>query len=95
MATAKAQLANGNARSLGLVSAGASTQPEMTARGKETPGRFGIYGGRYAPETLMAALEELEGAYEKAKRDRKFQRRLDQLLRTYAGRPRRCFSPAV
>jgi tryptophan synthase beta chain len=52
-----------------------------------TPGRFGPYGGRYVPETLMAALEELECEYEKAKRDRKFQRRLDELLRTYAGRP--------
>jgi tryptophan synthase beta chain len=50
-------------------------------------GRFGVYGGRYVPETLMAALEELECAYEKAKRDRSFQRRLDELLRTYAGRP--------
>ena len=51
------------------------------------PGRFGVYGGRYVPETLMAALEELERAYEKAKRDPKFQQRLDQLLKTYAGRP--------
>ncbi len=51
------------------------------------PGRFGPYGGRYVPETLMAALEELEREYEKAKRDRKFQQRLDQLLKTYAGRP--------
>ena len=51
------------------------------------PGRFGAYGGRYVPETLMAALEELEREYEKAKRDRKFQQRLDQLLKTYAGRP--------
>jgi tryptophan synthase beta chain len=51
------------------------------------PGRFGPYGGRYVPETLMAALEELEREYEKAKRDRKFQARLDELLRTYAGRP--------
>jgi tryptophan synthase beta chain len=50
-------------------------------------GRFGVYGGRYVPETLMAALEELEREYEKAKRDRGFQRRLDELLRTYAGRP--------
>jgi tryptophan synthase beta chain len=52
-----------------------------------TVGRFGIYGGRYVPETLMAALDELEREYEKAKRDRKFQQRLDLLLRTYAGRP--------
>jgi tryptophan synthase beta chain len=50
-------------------------------------GRFGAYGGRYVPETLMAALEQLEREYEKAKRDRAFQRRLDELLRTYAGRP--------
>ncbi len=51
------------------------------------PGRFGPYGGRYVPETLMAALEELEREYEKAKRDPKFKRRLEELLRTYAGRP--------
>jgi len=50
-------------------------------------GRFGVYGGRYVPETLMAALEELEREYEKAKRDRKFQARLGELLKTYAGRP--------
>src|SRR5919108_2774763 len=54
---------------------------------KSTPGRFGPYGGRYVPETLMAALEELEREYAKAKRDRKFQRELDDLRRNYAGRP--------
>jgi tryptophan synthase beta chain len=54
---------------------------------KTTPGRFGIYGGRYVPETLMAALEELELAYAKAQRDPQFKARLDGLLRTYAGRP--------
>ena len=58
---------------------------------KKSPGRFGVYGGRYVPETLMAALEELERHYEKAKRDRSFQRRLDELLRTYAGRPTALF----
>src|SRR5450631_886702 len=51
------------------------------------PGRFGVYGGRYVPETLVAALEELEREYEKAKRDPKFKARLEELLRTYAGRP--------
>ncbi len=51
------------------------------------PGRFGVYGGRYVPETLMAALDELEREYEKARRDKKFQARLDGLLKTYAGRP--------
>jgi len=50
-------------------------------------GRFGVYGGRYVPETLMAALEELEREYEKAKNDKKFQQRLDYLLKQYAGRP--------
>jgi tryptophan synthase beta chain len=51
------------------------------------PGRFGVYGGRYVPETLMAALEELDREYEKAKRDAKFQKRLEYLLAQYAGRP--------
>ncbi len=51
------------------------------------PGRFGPFGGRYVPETLMAALQELEGAYEEAKRDRRFRERLDYLLKQYAGRP--------
>ena len=54
-------------------------------------GRFGAYGGRYVPETLMSALEELEREYDKAKRDRRFQRRLDELLHTYAGRPTALF----
>ena len=52
-----------------------------------TAGRFGVYGGRYVPETLMAALDELERAYDEAKRDPKFQQRLRELLKTYAGRP--------
>jgi len=51
------------------------------------PGRFGAYGGRYVPEMLVAALEELERAYAKAKRDAKFQRELQELLVQYAGRP--------
>jgi len=50
-------------------------------------GRFGAYGGRYVPETLMAALEELEHAYAEAKADPVFQTELDSLLRDYAGRP--------
>ncbi len=56
-------------------------------KAKSVPGRFGLYGGRYVPETLMAALQELEQEYERARRDKKFQQRLDSLLRTYAGRP--------
>jgi tryptophan synthase beta chain len=50
-------------------------------------GRFGAYGGRYVPETLMAALEELEHAYGEAKEDPVFQAELDDLLRNYCGRP--------
>ncbi|MBQ9268898.1 MAG: tryptophan synthase subunit beta [Oscillospiraceae bacterium] len=50
-------------------------------------GRFGPYGGQYAPETMMAALEELETAYEHFKNDPEFQKELDYLLREYAGRP--------
>jgi len=50
-------------------------------------GRFGVYGGRYVPETLMAALDELEREYEKAKKDPQFRARLDGLLKTFAGRP--------
>src|SRR5579864_1800104 len=52
-----------------------------------TVGRFGPWGGRYVPETLMAALEELEREYEKAKRDPRFKARFNELLKTYAGRP--------
>ncbi len=51
------------------------------------PGRFGPWGGRYVPETLIAALEELEREYERAKRDPRFKARLNELLKTYAGRP--------
>ena len=50
-------------------------------------GHFGIYGGRFAPETLMPALEELTQAYLSAKRDRKFQQELNYYLKEYVGRP--------
>jgi tryptophan synthase beta chain len=50
-------------------------------------GRFGAYGGRYVPETLMAALEELEAAYAEAQADPAFQAQLDGLLHHYCGRP--------
>lgn len=49
-------------------------------------GRFLQYGGQYAPETMMAALEELEQAYEKYSRDPEFRRELTDLLKNYAGR---------
>ena len=57
-------------------------------------GRFGPYGGRYVPETLMAALEELEAAYESAKQDQEFQNEFEGLLRQYAGRPTPLFYAA-
>ncbi len=53
----------------------------------DRPGYFGEFGGRFAPETLMAPLEELARAYDKLSRKRKFRRRLSDLLRHYAGRP--------
>src|SRR5882724_9201165 len=51
------------------------------------PGRFGPYGGRYVPETLMVPLFELERAYEAAKSDAAFQSRFSDLLKNFAGRP--------
>jgi len=50
-------------------------------------GRFGAYGGRYVPETLMAALLELEQAYGEAQADPAFHEELDGLLHHYCGRP--------
>ena len=58
----------------------AETQPDSL-------GHWGPYGGRFVPETLMAPLEELAGAFEAARADQKFQDELDLLLRDYAGRP--------
>ena len=51
------------------------------------PGRFGPYGGRYVPETLMVPLFELERAYELAKSDAAFQAQFHLLLKNFAGRP--------
>jgi tryptophan synthase beta chain len=51
------------------------------------PGRFGVYGGRYVPETLVAALDELEHAYAEARADAAFEAELNLLLTDYAGRP--------
>ncbi|HEX9687752.1 MAG TPA: tryptophan synthase subunit beta [Thermoanaerobaculia bacterium] len=57
-------------------------------RGRARPkGYFGDFGGRFAPETLMAPLEELERAFERFRRDVRFRRDLDELLRSYGGRP--------
>ncbi len=50
-------------------------------------GRFGAYGGRYVPETLVSPLEELQQAYSAAQGDEKFRAEFQRLLRTFAGRP--------
>src|SRR6267143_1094763 len=85
MATAKVQSEIAKSRSLAPLRM--TKQTRKTKPDVAPAGRFGVYGGRYVPETLMAALEELEREYEEAKRDSKFRKRLDVLLRTYAGRP--------
>jgi len=53
----------------------------------DASGRFGPYGGRYVPETLMAALDQLAAAYAEVREDAAFRDRLDDLLRQFAGRP--------
>jgi len=50
-------------------------------------GKFGKYGGRFVPEVLMAAIKELEEAYEQAKQDPNFHKTLEYYLSQYAGRP--------
>ena len=63
-------------------------QPNFTTyRWPDERGRFGPYGGRFVPETLMPALEELESAYLLARNDPSFQAELLRLQRTYVGRP--------
>jgi tryptophan synthase beta chain len=52
-----------------------------------TEHRFGAFGGRYVPETLIPALDELEAAYDAASRDAGFTREIDDLLANYVGRP--------
>ena len=63
------------------------TQPDET-------GHWGVYGGRFVPETLMAPLEELTAAYLSVREDSSFQSELTSLLRDYAGRPTPLFHAA-
>jgi tryptophan synthase beta chain len=53
----------------------------------DSRGHYGDYGGRFVPETLMGPLQELEEAYGQARRDPLFLAELDELFRTYSGRP--------
>lgn len=58
-----------------------------TSHVPDSEGRFGEFGRRFVPETLMHALEELTVEYARAKADPEFNRRLDELMRTFVGRP--------
>ena len=59
----------------------------MELRRYPVDGKYGKYGGQFVPEILMGAIEELEEAYETAKRDPEFRRQLEYYLSEYAGRP--------
>ena len=65
----------------------AGARGTIAGAAREALGRFGVYGGRYVPETLMAALLELEAAYAAAQADPAFHAELDGLLKDYCGRP--------
>ncbi|HXH50374.1 MAG TPA: tryptophan synthase subunit beta [Terriglobia bacterium] len=60
---------------------------QETITGPDVRGRFGDFGGRYVPETLMHPIEELERAYQEARNDAAFQAEFKRLLRYYVGRP--------
>jgi len=59
----------------------------MTTATTATSDRFGVFGGRYVPETLIPAIDELERAYEQASADPEFQAEVTTMLSTYVGRP--------
>lgn len=61
--------------------------PANPITGPDERGRYGSYGGRFVPETLMSPLQELEQAYKDAMQDPGFHEELSALLRTYVGRP--------
>lgn len=63
------------------------TKSLTTQKSVGDKGRFGRFGGRYVPETLMPALEQLEREYDKAKNDQDFQKELSYYLSEYVGRP--------
>ena len=64
------------------------TQPfTLTQQRPDSLGRFGRFGGKYVPETLMSALQELEAAYQKYRLDPDFQGELGQLMHDFVGRP--------
>ncbi|MCQ4119130.1 tryptophan synthase subunit beta [Rhodococcus tibetensis] len=60
---------------------------ERTSHDPDSGGHFGVYGGRHVPEALMAVIEEVTAAYDKARSDDTFLAELDRLQRDYTGRP--------
>lgn len=73
-----------NSAGLPLTSAAVA---EPTSHDPDARGHFGVFGGRYVPEALMAVIEEVTAAYEKARSDQEFLDRLDNLQKHYTGRP--------
>ena len=61
--------------------------PDATSATPHVPGRFGIYGGRYVPETLIAPLQEVEAGFEAIRQDAAFWQEYHQELHEYVGRP--------
>src|SRR5689334_15817088 len=64
-----------------------TTQVELRTESPDRTGHFGPYGGRFVPEALVSALDELTDAFHSAQADPQFVAELDRLLRDYAGRP--------
>ncbi|BBO31007.1 tryptophan synthase beta chain [Lacipirellula parvula] len=64
-----------------------ATKRDSAATVPDNQGRFGSFGGRYVPETLVYALDQLEAEYKKARADAAFQAELDELLKYFVGRP--------
>src|SRR5689334_15613155 len=64
-----------------------TTQVELRTESPDRTGHFGPYGGRFVPEALVSALDELTDAFHSAQADPQFRAELDRLLRDYAGRP--------
>ena len=58
----------------------------MNLKSQPTDGKFGTFGGKYVPETLMPVVDELEEKYNEIKEDEEFNKRLSKLLQDYAGR---------
>jgi tryptophan synthase beta chain len=83
----KAKRGNSRYRSVTQMNDGKPTPRPATTQWPDPRGRFGDYGGRFVPETLTSALDELAEQYETASSDPQFQQELAELLKHYVGRP--------